>query len=198
MVVSRDAALELFRRQIEQSCSVKQNFSAELLERVWCLAERTIAAYRSGNKVLLMGNGGSAADAQHIASELVGQFRMRRKALAAIALTTDSSILTSVSNDFGFEECFVRQVQALGAANDIVIAISTSGRSPNVVRAIEAAHAAKCYTTALTGQTGGDLASRVDLLLSVPSEETPRIQEAHSLLGHMYCDLVERALFAPE
>jgi len=194
MGLSRETALEFLREQIEESCSVKRDFSAELLGNIWCLAERAMIAYQNGNKVLLMGNGGSAADAQHIAAELVGRFRLRRKALPAIALTTDSSILTAVSNDFGFEEIFARQVEALAAANDIVIAISTSGRSRNVLRGVESARAARCYTAALTGQTGGDLARQVDLLLAVPSESTQRIQEAHSLIGHMFCDLVEREL----
>ena len=196
--MSKDAALELLRQQIEESCRVKRNLSATLLSAVVSLAQKTARAYKTGNKVLLMGNGGSAADAQHIAAELVGRFRMKRKALGAIALTTDSSILTAVSNDFGFEECFARQVQALGVAGDIVMAISTSGRSANIVRAVESARAAGCYTAALTGRTGGELAKKTDCLLAVPSEETPRIQEAHSLIGHMYCDLVERELFESE
>lgn len=194
MGLSRETALEFLREQIEESCSVKRGFSAELLGKIWCLAERAVSAYQNGNKLLLMGNGGSAADAQHVAAELVGRFRLRRRALPAIALTTDSSILTAVSNDFGFEESFARQVQALGAANDIVIAISTSGRSRNILRGVESARAARCYTAALTGQTGGDLGRQVDLLLAVPSENTQRIQEAHSLIGHMFCDLVERQL----
>ena len=194
MAVSKEAALEVFRQQIEESCSVKRSFSAELLENIWCLAERTTAAYRSGKKVLLIGNGGSAADAQHLAAEFVGRFELRRKAFPAIALTTDSSILTAVSNDFGFEESFARQVQALAADGDILIAISTSGTSANVLRAVDAARQAGCYTAGLTGKTGGGLAARVDLLLAVPSEKTQRIQEAHSLIAHMYCGLVERAL----
>lgn len=191
---SKDAALELLRQEIEESCSVKRSFPAELLENIWRLAERTIAAYRSGKKVLLMGNGGSAADAQHLAAEFVGRFELQRKAFPAIALTTDSSILTAVSNDFGFEESFARQVQALAADGDILIAISTSGKSANVLRAVDAARRAGCYTAGLTGKKGGELASRVDLLLAVPSEKTQRIQEAHGLIGHMYCGLVERAL----
>lgn len=194
MGLSRETAVEFLREQIEESCSVKRGFSAELLGKIWSLAERAASAYQSGNKVLLMGNGGSAADAQHIAAELVGRFRLQRRALPAIALTTDSSILTAVSNDFGFEESFARQVQALAAANDVVIAISTSGRSHNILRGVESARKAKCYTAALTGQTGGDLARQVDLLVAVPSESTQRIQEAHSLIGHMFCDLVERKL----
>ena len=152
------------------------------------------AAIKNGNKVLIAGNGGSAADAQHLAAEFVGRFELRRKAFPAIALTTDSSILTAVSNDFGFEESFARQVQALAADGDILIAISTSGTSANVLRAVDAARQAGCYTAGLTGKTGGGLAALVDLLLAVPSEKTQRIQEAHSLIAHMYCGLVERAL----
>ena len=198
MTLSKDAALELLRQQVEESCKVKRSFSAELLNAILSLAQKTAQAYKARNKVLLMGNGGSAADAQHIAAEFVGRFRLKRKALAAIALTTDSSILTAVSNDFGFEECFARQVQALAVAGDIVIAITTSGRSANILRAVESARAVGCYTAAFTGRTGGDLASKIDSLLAVPSEETQRIQEAHGLIGHMYCDLVERELFQAE
>jgi D-sedoheptulose 7-phosphate isomerase len=198
MTLSKDAALELLRQQVEESCKVKRSFSAELLNAILSLAQKTAQAYKARNKVVLMGNGGSAADAQHIAAEFVGRFRLKRKALAAIALTTDSSILTAVSNDFGFEECFARQVQALAVAGDIVIAITTSGRSANILRAVESARAVGCYTAAFTGRTGGDLASKIDSLLAVPSEETQRIQEAHSLIGHMYCDLVERELFEAE
>src|SRR5260370_14248951 len=190
MALSKEAALEAFRQQIEESCSVKRSFSAELLENIWRLTERTIVAYRSGKKVLLMGNGGSAADAQHLAAEFVGRFELQRKAFPAIALTTDSSILTAVSTDFGFEESFARQVQALAADGDILIAISTSGKSANILRAVDAARRAGCYTAGLTGKTGGGLASCVDLLLAVPSEKTQRIQEAHSLIAHMYCGLV--------
>jgi D-sedoheptulose 7-phosphate isomerase len=195
MTLSKDVALELLRQQVQASCKVKQSFSIELLTAIFSLAQKTAHAYKGGNKVLLIGNGGSAADAQHIAAELVGRFRLQRKPLAAIALTTDSSILTAVSNDFSFEECFARQVQALAVANDILIAISTSGRSPNILKAVASARAIGCYTAAFTGQSGGDLAGKIDSLIAVPSEETPRIQEGHSLIGHMYCDLVERELF---
>jgi len=195
MTLSKGVALELLRQQVEASCKVKQSLSSELLTAVFSLAQKTASACKKGNKVLLMGNGGSAADSQHIAAELVGRFRLQRKPLAAIALTTDSSILTAVGNDFGFEHVFARQVQALGAASDIVIAISTSGRSANILKAVAAARAIGCYTAAFTGRTGGDLSGKVDCLLAVPSEETARIQEAHSLIGHMYCDLIERELF---
>lgn len=194
MAVSKESALELLRQEIEESCSVKRSFPAELLENIWRLAERTVAAYRNGKKVLLLGNGGSGADAQHLAAEFVGRFELERRPFAAIALTTDSSILTAVSNDFAFEECFARQVQALAVDGDILIAISTSGKSANVLRAVDAAREIGCYTAGLTGKTGGGLAARVDLLLAVPSAKTQRIQEAHGLIGHMYCGLVERAL----
>lgn len=198
MTLSKKAGLKLLRQQVEESCAVKRSLSPEFLEAVWTLAERTVAAYGQGNKVLLMGNGGSAADAQHVAAELVGRFRLQRQALPAMALTTNSSILTAVPNDTGFEEIFVRQVEAFAQANDVVIAISTSGRSPNVIRAVDAARARRCYTVAWTGKGGGELAGRVDLLLAVPSDDTQRIQETHSLLGHMYCELVERILFGTE
>ena len=198
MRLSEAVALELLQAQIEESCAVKRRFSEELLAAVWTLAERTAATYQVGNKILLMGNGGSAADAQHIAAELVGRFRLNRKALPAIALTTNSSILTALSNDFGYEESFVRQLEALARARDVVIAISTSGQSPNILRGVETARAQDCYTVGLTGKSGGQLAGRVDLLLAVPSEDTQRIQEAHCLLGHMYCELVERILFRSE
>ena len=198
MTLSKQLGLELLRQQIEESCAVKRNFSSELLEGIWELAERTVNTHREGKKVVLMGNGGSAADAQHIAAELVGKFRLQRKPLAAIALTTNTSILTAIANDFDYKEIFVRQVEALAQANDVVIVISTSGRSPNVIRAAESARAKGCYTAAWTGKSGGALVGCVDLLLAVPSEDTQRIQESHSLLGHMYCELVERILFGEE
>ena len=198
MALSKQLGLELLRQQIEESCAVKQSFSSELLEGIWELAERTVNTHREGKKVLLMGNGGSAADAQHIAAELVGKFRLQRKPLAAIALTTNTSVITAIANDFDYKEIFVRQVEALAQANDVAIVITTSGRSPNVIRAAQSARAKGCYTVAWTGKSGGALVGCVDLLLAVPSEDTQRIQESHSLLGHMYCELVEHILFGEE
>ncbi len=195
MSLSKETALERISQQIEESCAVKKRFSAELQEAVWTLASRTAEAYGKGNKVLLMGNGGSAADAQHIAAELVGRFLLERKPLPALALTTNSSILTAVANDTDFEHSFARQIEAHAASGDIAVLISTSGNSPNVLAAAQAARGSGCYTAAFTGHTGGKLASNVDLLLAVPSDQTPRIQEAHILLGHLYCDLVEQILF---
>lgn len=200
MSLSKETELERISQQIEESCAVKKRFSAELQEAVWTLASRTAEAYGKGNKVLLMGNGGSAADAQHIAAELVGRFLLERKPLPALALTTNSSILTAIDNDTDFEHSFVRQIEAHATAGDIAVLISTSGNSPNVIAAAKAAHRSGCYTAAFTGHTGGKLAGgklagNVDLLLAVPSDQTPRIQEAHILLGHLYCDLVEQILF---
>jgi D-sedoheptulose 7-phosphate isomerase len=152
-----------------------------------------IAALRSGRKILLFGNGGSAADAQHLAAELVNRYRRARPALAALALTTDTSILTAIANDASFEEVFSRQIEALGEPGDVAIAISTSGRSPNVVRAVETARRLGLRTIGLLGRDGGLVAPLVDVPLIVPAEETPRIQEVHITLGHILCDLIESA-----
>ena len=150
------------------------------------------AAFNNGNKVLLLGNGGSAADAQHIAAELVGRFKLQRRALPAIALTTDTSILTALGNDYSFEYVFCRQVEALAQKGDIVIGISTSGNSVNILKGIQSAVAAGCTTIGLLGGNGGTLKSEVDTAILVPSNDTPRIQECHILLGHIICDIVER------
>jgi len=145
----------------------------------------------SGHKVLICGNGGSAADAQHIAAELVGRYEQHRRAWPAIALTTDTSALTALSNDYGFEEVFARQVSALANEDDLLIAISTSGRSQNVIRAVEAARAAHCKTIALTGADGGPLSALCDISLAVPSQRTSRVQEAHITIGHLWCEMVD-------
>ncbi|HEY3444743.1 MAG TPA: D-sedoheptulose 7-phosphate isomerase [Myxococcales bacterium] len=166
-----------------------------LVGEVRAAAERIVAAYRAGKKVLLAGNGGSAADAQHIASELVGQFAKQRPGLAALALTTDSSILTAIGNDFGYDKVFSRQIEASGVAGDIFIAISTSGRSPNILEALRAAKAKGLLTVGLTGADASAMTSWCDHHLAVPSRETPRIQEAHCMLGHVLCAVVEEALF---
>lgn len=160
------------------------------------LAELVNACLAKGGKVLLMGNGGSAADSQHIAAELVGRFQKERRGLAAIALTTDTSILTSVGNDYGYEQIFSRQVEALCRAGDVLIGISTSGNSANVVRAIEAGKALGAVTVALTGEGGGKLAALCDLTLAAPSRVTARVQEAHILIGHILCELVDDAVAA--
>jgi D-sedoheptulose 7-phosphate isomerase len=162
-----------------------------LIPAIHALGERLRGCLNSGNKILLMGNGGSAADCQHIAAEIVGRYKRERRGLPAIALTTDTSILTSVGNDYGFEYIFSRQVEALCAPNDVVIGLSTSGNSANVVAGIETAKLAGAYTVGLTGAGGGRLADLCDVTLAMPSSDTPRIQEAHILIGHILCELAE-------
>ncbi len=152
-------------------------------------------ALGGSGKVLLFGNGGSAADSQHIAAELMGRFARERRALPAIALTVNTSNLTAISNDYSYEEVFARQIEALGRPGDVAVGISTSGNSPNVVKALERAKAAGLVTQALTGQRGGKCAEVADLALRAPSNDTPRIQELHITVGHIVCDLVEEALF---
>jgi D-sedoheptulose 7-phosphate isomerase len=151
-------------------------------------------ALRAGNKILLCGNGGSAADAQHIAAELVGRYERPRKPFPAVSLTTDTSALTALSNDYGYEEVFARQVAALANAGDVLIAISTSGKSPNIVKAAEKAKAIGCKTIGLTGCSGEPLASHCDLAIVVPSERTSRVQEAHITIGHLWCEMVDANL----
>jgi D-sedoheptulose 7-phosphate isomerase len=153
------------------------------------------AALGAGNKLLICGNGGSAADAQHWAGELVSRFLYDRPGLPAIALTTDSSIMTAIGNDYGYERLFSRQVEALGAKGDVLFALSTSGRSPNVIAALKAAREKGMVTVGFTGEGGGDMPPLCDILLRVPSAATPRIQEGHEALGHAICALVEATLF---
>jgi D-sedoheptulose 7-phosphate isomerase len=152
-------------------------------------------ALARGNKLLLCGNGGSAADAQHWAGELVSRFHHDRPGLAAIALTTDSSILTAIGNDYGYERVFARQVEALGAPGDVLFALSTSGRSPNVLAALQAARDRGMLTVGFTGEGGGGMPALCDILLTVPAASTPRIQEGHEVLGHAICALIEATLF---
>jgi D-sedoheptulose 7-phosphate isomerase len=157
-------------------------------------ANAIAGAIRDGRKLLVFGNGGSAADAQHVAAELVGRYLRERPALAALALTTDTSVLTAVGNDYGFERVFARQVEALGRPGDVALGISTSGRSPNVVAGLEAARSGGLRTIALTGREGGASSSAAEIHINVPSGSTPRVQEVHRTVLHVICDLVERAL----
>ncbi len=168
-------------------------FSAAIEKAASVMASTLIAAH----KIMLCGNGGSAADSQHIAAELVGRFFEDRKALAAVALTTDTSTLTSVGNDYGFEDIFARQVAAIGRAGDCLIAISTSGNSRNVIRAAEISRAAGIHTIGLLGRGGGELLKLCDVSILVPSTTTARIQEAHIFIGHTLCAMVEEALRLP-
>lgn len=158
-------------------------------------ADTIVSALRRGNKLLLCGNGGSAADAQHWAGELVSRFHYDRPGLAAIALTTDTSIMSGIGNDYGYERVFSRQVEALGAAGDVLFALSTSGRSPNIIAALKAARDKGLATIGFTGEAGGDMLPLCDILLRVPHRSTPRVQEGHEVLGHAICAMVEATMF---
>lgn len=171
---------------------------SRLIPDIETFAKRVHACLTAGGKVLWMGNGGSAADSQHLAAELVGRFILERKGFAAIALTTDTSVLTAVSNDYGFEEVFSRQLEALCQEGDVVVAISTSGNSPNICAGLRTAKTLGAFTIALTGQTGGRARALVDLCIAVPSPEGPRVQEAHILIGHSVCEWVEKAFVTKE
>jgi D-sedoheptulose 7-phosphate isomerase len=180
------------RRQLEESARVKQSFSSELIARIGQFAEKSAAALRGGGKIVFFGNGGSAADALHLAAELVVRLRADRRGLAALALTTNPSVLTAAGNDYGFERIFSRQIESLVAAQDVLVALTTSGSSANIVRGIEAGRARGAFLVAFTGETGGMLAGKVDLLLNVPSQDPQRIQEAHITIGHIACALIEQ------
>src|SRR6266849_4663047 len=180
------------RRQLAESARVKLAFSDALVTRIAEFAQRSAAAIRRGGKLVFFGNGGSAADAQHLAAELVVRLRTERSGLAALALTTNPSVLTAAGNDYGFERIFSRQIESLVAKQDILVALSTSGNSANVIRGVEAGRARGAYLVAFTGETGGQLARKVDLLLNVPSQDAQRIQECHITIGHIACSLIER------
>lgn len=182
------------RSQLTDAARTLEKVARELDHGIASAAESITAALRHGNKVLLCGNGGSAADAQHLAAEWVGRLESERAPLPALALTTDSSILTAVSNDYGFEHVYARQIQGLAHPGDVLVAISTSGNSPNVLEAVRAARARGCFTIAFTGRSGGQLAPLVDLALKVPVDRVSRVQEAHITMGHVICSLVEQRL----
>lgn len=174
-----------------ETAALQQGFCEQQSAAIVAAGRRIAGALRAGRKLLVFGNGGSAADAQHFAAELVGRYLQDRRGLAALALTTDPSVLTSVGNDLGFEQVFRRQVDAHGLPGDVAFGITTSGRSPNVLSALELARERGLVTMALTGAGGAALAARVDHLLTVPSADTPRVQEVHGLVVHLLCELVE-------
>ncbi len=175
-----------------ESIYVKQQVIEGHLSTINDIANLLIESLRAGNKVLFFGNGGSAADSQHIAGELVGKFRRVRKAMPAVALTTDTSILTSIGNDFGYDYVFARQIEGLGQPGDVAIGISTSGNSPNVLRALKAARDIGMATVGFTGESGGQMQDYVDICFHAPSDSTPRIQEVHITAGHIICEMVEK------
>jgi D-sedoheptulose 7-phosphate isomerase len=183
---------ENYLSQLDEHIDV-MNLSRALADQVATIGQRWIEALNNDGKILLMGNGGSAADAQHIAAELVGRYLVERKGLSSIALTTDTSILTAVGNDYGYEAIFSRQVEALARPQDIVVGYSTSGNSANVCAAMSVAREMGCYTVALTGESGGKLLALVDDCIRVPSPSTPRVQEVHAFIGHMLCAIVDDA-----
>lgn len=168
---------------------------SDLIERIQKASEIIVSAYQSGNKTLFCGNGGSAADAQHLAAELSGKFYLDRPPIHAEACHGNSSFMTAVSNDYGFDTAFARYIQAVGKKGDVLVAISTSGNSENVLKALLQARQIGLICIVLAGSTGGKMAQRADILINVPSDDTPRIQEVHILVGHIICELVERELF---
>lgn len=185
-------------QHINQHIEVFQQIVAPMSADIAACAALMCESLRRGNKILVMGNGGSAADAQHFAAELVGRFLKNRSALPAISLTTDTSILTAVANDFGYDQVFSRQVEALVKPGDVVVGISTSGHSENVQKALALGKTMEGQTVALLGRDGGSIASQVDIALTVASPDTPRIQEAHLTIIHILCDLIETELFSDD
>jgi D-sedoheptulose 7-phosphate isomerase len=185
--------------QLSEAQDVMSAMNADqvLSRNIEATAAACIQCIKHGGKILLAGNGGSAADAQHIAGELVSRFAFDRPGLAAIALTTDTSILTAISNDYGYTRLFSRQVQALGNTGDVLIVYSTSGKSPNILHALEEARTKRLVCVGLTGNRGGPMRDLCDHLLEVPSAKTPKIQEGHLVIGHILCGLVENAMFKP-
>lgn len=189
---------KIIKQQLEASIHVKQALlqDADTLNLIEAVAAACINAFRNGNKVMLAGNGGSASDAQHIAAEFVGRYEQDRSGIPAIALPANSSTVTAVANDYGYEAVYQRQVQALGRSGDVFFGLSTSGRSPNVVAAIQECKQLGITTVGMTGSGGGDMLELCDYCIRVPSDVTARIQEAHITIGHIICSLVERTLFS--
>ncbi len=195
--MNADTAQALAVSRIRDCSSVLQSLieSPDYLSTLAKVADAMTNCLRSGNKILFFGNGGSAADAQHLAAELSGRFLKERKSLSGWALTTNSSVLTAIGNDYSYDEVFARQVQGIGSPSDVAFAITTSGNSRNVLRAVSVAREMKLVTVGLAGRTGGKLANAVDHCICIPSDQTPRIQEAHIVTGHILCELIEEALF---
>ncbi len=184
--------------QIKKSYETKQNIynNEKLLNAIEDVAKKCVLLYRGDKKTILAGNGGSAADAQHIAAEMVGRYGFDRPSLPSLALTTDTSALTAIGNDYGYDKVFSRQLEGMGQEGDIFIGISTSGNSINIIKAFEIAKQKNIFTVALTGRDGGEMAKLADIALVVPSDSTPRIQESHILIGHIICDIIEKEIFA--
>lgn len=183
--------------QIKKSYETKQALyeNDDLLDKIVEVAQKCVDLYRTDKKTMLAGNGGSAADAQHIAAELVGRYGFDRPSIPSLALTTDTSNLTAIGNDYGYDQVFSRQLEGMGQEGDIFFGISTSGNSVNIIKAFESAKKKNIMTVALTGRDGGEMAKMADIALVVPSNDTPRIQESHILIGHIICDIIEKEIF---
>jgi D-sedoheptulose 7-phosphate isomerase len=192
--MDRAQAIDLINSSLREGAELRTVVARECSTAIFEAANLITTSFRSGGKLLFFGNGGSAADAQHLAAEFVGRFMQERQGLPAIALTTDSSILTAVGNDYGFDRVFARQLEALGRAGDVAIGISTSGNSPNVLEGIKAAKRQRLTTIGLSGKDGGILAKEADLTITISSTSTARIQECHIAVGHLLCELTEETL----
>jgi len=192
--MDREQAIDLIKSSLREGADLRTMIARNCSVAIFEAAEVITTCLRAGGKLLLFGNGGSAADAQHLAAEFVGRFVRERPGLPAIALTTDSSILTAVGNDYGFDQIFARQVQALGCPGDVAIAISTSGNSPNVIEGVKAAKRGDLKTIGLSGKDGGLLAKEADIAITIASRSTARIQECHISVGHLLCELTEEDL----
>ena len=190
--------MDKIRLRIKESIETKERMlqNKEMLQKIKKAADKIIKMYKENGVVFFAGNGGSAADAQHLAGELVSRFYLERKGLAAQALTVDTSILTGIGNDYGFDKIFARQIEANAKKGDIFIGISTSGNSKNILEAIKEAKEKEMFIIGFTGETGGKMKEECDILLNVPSKDTPRVQESHILIGHILCEIVESEMFA--
>ena len=181
--------------QLQESIDTKKALLSTSRDVIRNIADAIVKAFKNGRRLYLIGNGGSAADAQHIAGELIGRFKMNRRPLPAVALTTDTSVITALANDFGYDTCFARQVEALANPGDVVLAFSTSGNSKGILNAVQIAKDREAITIGFTGKDGGLLKDAVDICLKIPSDNTPRIQECHITVGHIVCSIVEKELF---
>ena len=189
---------KIIAQALKDGLTVKEDFIKKNTSKLIHLAECISEAFKNGRKLMICGNGGSAADAQHLAAEFVNRFQLERPPLPALALTTDTSIITSVANDYGYEEVFSKQIRALGVKGDILLGLSTSGKSENILSAIRTAREKGLYSVGFMGRDGGGMLKLVDLALVVENNQTPRIQEAHIMAGHIVCELVEYILFQRE
>ncbi|GAB6189632.1 D-sedoheptulose 7-phosphate isomerase [Marinitoga arctica] len=188
---------EIIKKGIEKSIEVKKNIlkNEELIKKIEITSKLIIKALKNKKKIIFCGNGGSAADAQHLAAEFMGKFYLDRNPLPSISLTVNTSVLTAIGNDYGYEEIFVRQLKGIGQSGDILVGISTSGNSKNIIKAFEYAKENDISTIAFTGENGGRMKEYVDILINIPSKDTPRIQEAHITIGHIICEIVEKEIF---